>query len=119
MKILEQFSILFAITFFAEVIKHLLPFPIPASIYGMLLLFSVLCLGWVKLGNIQKAGGFFIEIMPIMFIPAAVGLLVSFQQLEAMFIPAVITVIVTTFVVSAVTGIVTQWVIRYERRREK
>ena len=57
--------------------------------------------------------------MPIMFIPAAVGLLVSFQQLEAMFIPAVITVIVTTFVVSAVTGIVTQWVIRYERRREK
>ncbi|MGL5271652.1 MAG: CidA/LrgA family protein, partial [Selenomonadaceae bacterium] len=55
MKILEQFSILFAITFFAEVIKHLLPFPIPASIYGMLLLFSVLCLGWVKLGNIEKA----------------------------------------------------------------
>ena len=92
---------------------------LPGPIIGMLLLFSVLCLGWVKLGNIQKAGGFFIEIMPIMFIPAAVGLLVSFQQLEAMFIPAVITVIVTTFVVSAVTGIVTQWVIRYERRREK
>ena len=58
MKILEQFSILFAITFFAEVIKHLLPFPIPASIYGMLLLFSVLCLNW---GILKKPADFLLK----------------------------------------------------------
>jgi holin-like protein len=119
MKSLHQLSIILAITFLAEIIKYFLPFPIPSSIYGMVILLVALKAGWIPLEKIKDTGEFFIEIMPIMFIPAAVGLIVSFKQLDGIFIPVTITIIITTFIVSAVTGVVSQWVIRFERRRSK
>lgn len=115
MKTLQQLSIILSVTFIAEIIKYLVPLPIPASIYGMLLMFFALKVGWVKLDQVHSVGNFLIEIMPIMFIPAAVGLLVSFHQLENIFLPVILIIILTTFIVSAVTGRVTQWIIRRER----
>jgi len=119
MKSLHQLSIIFAITFLAEIIKYFVPLPIPSSIYGMLLLLIALQTDWIPLAKIKDTGNFFIEIMPIMFIPASVGLLVSFNELEGIFIPVIITIIITTFIVSAVTGVVSQWIIRFERRHSR
>lgn len=118
MKFLHQLSIIFAITFLAETIKYFLPFPIPSSIYGMVLLLAALQLKWVSLDKIKETGNFFIEIMPLLFIPAAVGLIASYKDLKGIFIPVILTIIITTFVVSAVTGMVAQWMIRLERRKK-
>ena len=49
MKYLHQAVILAAVTAAAELIKYLVPLPVPASIYGLLLLFLLLKTGCLKL----------------------------------------------------------------------
>ena len=77
MKILRQFGLILAITFAGEVLKALLPLPIPASIYGMVIMLVGLVSGLLRLEDVQDVGDFLIEIMPILFVPAAVGLMDS------------------------------------------
>ena len=77
MKLLKQFLIILAISFVGEILKYLLPLPVPASIYGMVILFIGLLTGLIPLNSVRSAGKFMIEIMPVMFIPAGVGLMSS------------------------------------------
>lgn len=112
MKYIKQFGIILTISFLGEVCNHLLPLPIPASIYGLVILFTGLLFGWIKLESIKETGKFLIEIMPLMFIPAAVGLLESWGVLKPICIPVIGITLVTTIIVMAVTGRVTQFVIR-------
>ena len=111
MKFLKQFLIILVITFMGEGLKYLLPLPIPASIYGMVLLFLALMTRIVKLESVRDAGKFLIEIMPVMFIPAGVGLMVSWGVLKPMLLP------VSLITVAAATGLVSQTVIRKEQKK--
>ena len=54
MKYVRQLLIILLISFLGEVCKYLLPFPIPASIYGLLLLFTALMTGILKLSSIKQ-----------------------------------------------------------------
>ena len=65
----------------------MIPLPVPASIYGLILLLIALMTGIVKLHHIKETGQFLIDIMPIMFIPAGVGLITSWGVLKAQIIP--------------------------------
>ena len=94
MKYIKQFILILVISFMGEILKYLLPLPIPASIYGMVLLFTGLMTGVIKLESVKETGVFLIEIMPVMFIPAGVGLLTSWETLRAIIFPvSAITVI--------------------------
>ena len=116
MKLIRQFGIILAITFDGEVLKGLLPLPIPVSIYGLLLMLVLLITGILPLEAVQDAGKFLIEIMPVLFVPAAVGLLDSWPSLQAVLLPVSVITVVTTIFVMAVSGLVTQAVIRRERK---
>lgn len=116
MKLIRQFGIILAITFAGEVLKGLLPLPIPVSIYGLLLMLVLLITGILPLEAVQDAGKFLIEIMPVLFVPAAVGLLDSWPSLQAVLLPVSVITVVTTIFVMAVSGLVTQAVIRHERK---
>jgi len=112
MKYLKQFFIIMFITFLGEVLRWLIPLPIPASIYGMVLLLTALCMKLVRLEAVRETAVFFIEIMPIMFIPASVGLMDSWGRLKGILLPLAVMIFVTTVAVMGVTGMVTQSVIR-------
>lgn len=116
MKLIQQFGIILAITFAGEVLKGLLPLPIPVSIYGLLLMLVLLITGILPLEAVQDAGKFLIEIMPVLFVPAAVGLLDSWPSLQAVLLPVSVITVVTTIFVMAVSGLVTQAVIHRERK---
>ena len=117
MKQLLRIIAILGISLLGELLSACIPLPIPASVYGLLLMLFALCTGLIPWEPIQKPGRFLIEIMPIMFIPAAVGLIDSWETLAPMLLPVTATMVVSTFVVMAVTGHVTQAVIRRERRR--
>lgn len=119
MKYIRQFLMILAISFAGELCKFLLPFPIPASIYGMALMFIGLLTGVVKLDDVRDTGRFLIEIMPLMFIPAGVGLITSWGILRPVFIPVCVITLVTVITVMAATGRVSQWVIRFEQKKGK
>ena len=112
MRLVRQFLLIAGISFVGEGLRSLLPFPIPASVYGLILMFSALCLGVVKVEQVKDASRFLIEIMPVMFIPAAVGLLTTWDVLRPVLLPVGVITVVSTVVVMAVTGRVTQAALR-------
>ena len=119
MKYMKQFCLIMFISFLGEVLHHYLPLPIPSSIYGLVILFVGLMTGVVKLSHVEETGRFLIEVMPLMFIPAAVGLLESWGILAPIWIPIVGITLITTVIVMIVSGKITQFVIRLENREEK
>lgn len=118
MKFIKQFGIILFFSFLGEVCKYFIDLPIPASIYGLVLLLIALLTKRVDVDQIREASYFLIEIMPLMFIPAAVGILNSWGVLKDIWIPISIITVATTIIVMAVTGRVTQFVIRMEQRRK-
>lgn len=119
MKYLKQFGIILLISFIGEILHELLPLPVPASIYGIVLLFLCLELKVIPVSSVKEASGFLIEIMPIMFIPAAVGLIDSWLTIrEALVSYAVITA-VSTVAVMAVSGRAVQAVMRRAKKKER
>ena len=112
MKYLKQFLIILVISYAGELLKYVLPLPIPASIYGMVILLVGLLTGWIALDAVKDVGKFLIEIMPVMFIPAGVGLMTSCGILKPLILPVSIITVVTIVTVMAATGKVSQWVIR-------
>lgn len=119
MKYIRQFGIIIMISLLGELLKWLLPLPIPASIYGLVLMLLALGLHIIPLDAVKDAGRFLIDIMPLMFIPAAVGLMNSWGVLKPVFLPVLLITIISTIVVMAVTGRVTQFIIKRERKRKE
>ena len=115
MKYLKQFLIILLISLIGEILKYIIPLPIPASIYGMVILFLCLLTGLIKLEDVKETGKFMIEIMPVMFIPAGVGLITSWGVLKPMSVPVCIITVVTLVTVMVATGKLSQIVIRKER----
>lgn len=115
MKLLKQFGIITAISFAGEILHYALPLPVPASIYGIVLLFILLETKLVKLEAVKHVSTFLIEIMPVMFIPAAVGLLESWDILKENLLIYLLITVTTTVIVMAAAGRITQGIIRYNK----
>ena len=116
MKYIIQFEIILAISLVGELLNRLIPLPIPASIYGMLILFVSLCAGIIKLSAVKETGKFLITLMPLMFIPATVGLIDNWTVMKSFLVAFIVISLVSTVVVMAVSGHVTQFIIK--RRKE-
>lgn len=117
MKYIKQFAIILTVSFLGEALRALLPLPVPASIYGLLLMLLALCTGILPLEAVRETGRFLIEIMPLMFIPAAVGLLESWDRISPIVVELIVVTAVSTVLVMTLSGRVTQWVIRKENRK--
>lgn len=116
MKYLKQFGIIVFVSFIGEVIRYFIPLPIPASIYGIIIMFTLLKTKILPLDSIKDTGKFFIEIMPVMFIPAAVGLIDSWGILQPVFISIITITVISTIIVMVITGRITQAVIRIQNK---
>lgn len=112
MKYVIQFMIIIGFSFIGEFLHYILPLPIPASIYGIVLLFAALEFKILKVNDIREVSSFLIAVMPMMFIPAAVGLVDSWDIISSSLLKYIIVTFVTTFVVMGVSGLATQFVIR-------
>ena len=118
MKYIKQFILILAISFAGELLKYLLPLPVPASIYGMVLMFLALLTGVIKLEHVRETGKFLIEIMPLMFIPAGVGLMSSWSTLKPLLLPVAVITVVTIITVMVASGHTAQFILKREEKRE-
>ena len=114
-KYLFQFARILAFCFLGEFCHAVLPLPIPASIYGLVLMLLCLQLHIIPISEVKETSAFLIEIMPLMFIPAAVGLITSFDILKAHLAAYLVITVTSTFLVMVVSGHVTQFVIRHRK----
>ena len=119
MKYLKQFGIILLISFLGEFLHHMIPIPVPASIYGIVIMFLCLQFKIIRLSAVEETGKFLIEIMPVMFIPAAVELMESFQIIKASCLQYAVIIVVSTVLVMAVSGRVTQFVAHHKDKGVK
>lgn len=110
MKFLRQFMIILLLSFLGEVLKMFIPLPIPASVYGLVLMLLCLVIGILKTSQVKEAAFFLIEIMPVMFIPAAAGLIDSWKVLQPLLLPILVITVVITIFVMVVTGKIAQMI---------
>ena len=119
MKYLRQFGLILLFSLLGELCRYLIPFPIPASIYGMVLLFAALALKIIQLPAINDAGGWLVSILPVLFVAPAVNLMSSWDALKAALVPILVVMIATTVIVFAVAGLVTQWILNRKKEDKK
>lgn len=108
MKYLFQFLRILAVCLLGEVLGAVLPLPVPGSIYGLLLMLLALKTGLFKPEQVRETALFLIAVMPVMFVPAAAGVMELLGSLRDMLLPICIAVVPVTVLVMAVGGKVTQ-----------
>ena len=116
MKYVKEFGIILIVSLVGELLNYFLPLPVPASIYGLVLMFLCLMLGIIKLSDVHDTACFLIEIMPLMFIPAAVGLLETWDVIAPAWLEYVAVTVLSTWIVMIISGKVTQSVIRHRKK---
>lgn len=116
MKYIKQITIILAFSLVGELLHGVLPLPVPASIYGLLLLLLSFLSGVLPLNAVKESGVFLVEIMPLMFIPSAVGLLESWNILQPLCLPYLVITAMSTLLVMVVSGRLTQAVIRRQKK---
>ena len=116
MRYLFQSGRILAFCFAGEMLHAVLPLPVPASVYGLLLLLLALCSGIVRPEQVRETGLFLTGIFPLLFVPAAAGVMELWAELGVMLLPAVIAIVPVTVLVFAAAGRTTQALIH---RKEK
>lgn len=112
MKFLKQFCIIILFSFLGELCRFLIPYPIPASIYGMVLMFLALSAKLLKLEQVHDAGNFLTSCLPVLFVAPAVSLMDCWAQLKGQLFSLVLIIFIATFLTFGAAGVVTQWLIR-------
>ena len=112
MKFLKQLTIIFSISFLAELLELLLPLPVAASVYGLVLMLVGLMTKLIPLEKVEGAADFLVEIMPILFVPPTVSIMTSFELLRELLVPLTVISVVSTVLVMATTGHVAQGIMR-------
>ena len=112
MKYIKQLAIILLVSFIAEGMEYLIPLPVAASVYGLVLMLIGLVTKIIPLEKVEGAADYLVSILAIMFIPATVGIMDTVAELKEMAIPLVVISIVSTFIIMVITGKVAQLLLR-------
>ena len=111
MKYIKQVLIILLFTLLGEVLARVIPFPIPAAIYGIVLMLIALGSGILKTSQVKETSGFLISIMPVLYVPVCVRILEYWGVISSNLVAILTVTIVSTYLVFAVSGVVTQWLL--------
>ena len=108
MKYLNQFLIILGFSLCGEALYRFIPLPIPASVYGIALLFLALCVKLIRVEDVKDAGGFLTSILPVLFVSPAVGILENWDLIRDAVLVIFLLSLISAFLTFAVSGRVAQ-----------
>lgn len=118
MKFMRQMAIILGVSLLAELMELLIPLPIAASMYGLVLMLLGLVTKVIPLEKVEGAADFLIDIMPLLFVPPTVSVIANVEALKTMLVPLLVICIATTVLIMAVTGRVAQGIMRGGRKED-
>lgn len=116
MKYLSQILIILAFTAVGELLSYVIPLPVPAAIYGLVLLFIALWTGLVKPGQVKDVSSFLISILTVFFVAPAVRILEYWGVIGPYAAQIIVICILSTYLVFAVSALVTQRLMKKEKK---
>ena len=115
MRLIKQFTILVTVCFIGEILHRLIPLPVPASIYGLVLMFAALQTKIMPLDAVEEISDGLLGIMPLLFIPSTVGLILAWPILKIHWLQFTVIGVGSTIAVFFASGHITQLVIRIKK----
>lgn len=97
-----------AVLYVSKIIESFVPFPMPASVIGLVLLFILLCTGVVKLGQVESVGTALTNNIGFLFVPAGVSVINSLPLLSQHPILIILLIIISTLLLLICVGYVSQ-----------
>lgn len=119
MKIIKQFGIIFSICWISVVLEKFIPFPIPATVIGLILLFVCLLTGILKIEHIKEKSDFLLGNMAFFFVPAGVGIINYFDLLKDSWVMLLVICVVSTIITFAATAYSIKLTLYLMNRRKK
>ena len=114
MQYLKQFMIILAFSLVGQALETLIPLPVPAAVYGLVLLLVALLTGIVKLEKVKGTADFLVSLMPILLIAPAVKVLEYWGIIAPNAGAILVITIATTGVIFGISGLVTKWLMGTE-----
>lgn len=118
MELLFEFARILLFCFAGELCHTLLPLPIPASVYGLILMLLALLTGLIRPEQIETAADFLIAILPLLFVAPTVALVARLERLASLVVPILLLGIAGTTLVIGLSGRAAQAVGRHEKHTE-
>lgn len=119
MKFLWQIGIILAVCFAGEGISLLLPFPFPASVIAMIILFLLLILKFIKAESLHTCSYFLMNNISLLFIPTGVGIIKVFDSIKDSILPLLAVCILSTIITFAATSFTVRLFVRLQDRLSK
>lgn len=117
MKLMKQLAVILLMTFFGELLNHIVPLPIPAAIWGMMLLFIALVTGIVKLDMVETTADYLTSLMILIFVPFGASIMVSYTDIKDYLVQIMLIITVSFFVVFFVTGKTSDFIIDMKEKK--
>lgn len=111
MKYIRQLFIILSVSLTGQLLEELIPIPVSASIYGLILMLAGLVTRVIPLEKVERTADFLLDIMPIVFIPPTVAIMTGVEALKEILVPLCVISVVTTLLIMVVTGRVSQHII--------
>jgi len=106
--LLKGFAILLLLQFVGETIVRGADLTMPGNVVGMVLLLLLLLKGIIPVEAVEEAADLLLSHLALFFVPAGVGVMVYFDLIADQWLPISVATVLSSFVVMAVTGWVTQ-----------
>ena len=101
---LQQAFVFAFIMLLANLIVGILPFPMPGSVMGLILLFIALCLKIVKLEQVESLGNSLTGLISFLFVPSGISVMNSLGIMGQYGVQIVLIIIIATIILLAITG---------------
>lgn len=111
-----QVTVLFFISIAMNKISQLLHLPIPGSILGIIVIFTLLKTNLIKLAWIEQGANWLLAELLLFFIPSAVGVMKYIPMLESDGVRILIVVVSSTLIVMISSGLIA---VRIAKRKER
>ena len=108
MKYLSQFLTILGFTLVGEALQRIIPLPIPVSVYGLVLLFTALCLKLVRVEEVEDAGVFLRSLLPLLFVAPTVGIAEHWDLISRQILPIILLLLGSTVAVFGIAGRITR-----------
>ena len=96
-----------------EALQRLVPVTIPASVWGLALLFAALCLKVVKVTQVKEVGTFLTSLLPVLFVGPTVGIVEHWSLIQPQLLAIVLLLVASTMLTFGISGRLTQ---RFSRK---
>ncbi len=113
---IEQFIIIFGVTYLGEILSWYVPLPIPGTILGMILFFFALYFKLIKVEKIADVAHFLLLNISFFLVAPSVKIINSLEHLSTLWIwlKIIVLMVVTTIITMGVTGRVVQYLVERE-----